>query len=89
MKYLFIFILFLSKFSLGQFDDARDFSNGLAALKTAGLWRFIDTNGKMVIDPQYLEVSDFQEGKAKVKTNLNNWRYIYNKVKIHSTKKIT
>lgn len=92
MKYLFLFIFFISNFSFGQFDDARDFSNGLAAVKTAELWGFIDIKGKMVIEPKYLEVSDFTEGTARVKIAINNWTTINHKsrkfsIKNHNYKK--
>jgi len=37
----------------GSFDFAKDFSEGLAPVKVGGKWGFIDTTGKMVIEPQF------------------------------------
>lgn len=36
-----------------QYEDAGNFSEGLAAVKVGGLWGFIDETGKMVIEPQF------------------------------------
>ncbi|MGB1040749.1 MAG: WG repeat-containing protein, partial [Flavobacteriales bacterium] len=72
-------LLFFFNLTIGQFDDARDFSNGLAAVKTAGLWGFIDTNGKMVIEPQYFKVSDFNEELAYVQTSFIEGKVINKK----------
>ena len=50
-----------------QFDDAEDFSEGLAQVGKDGKWGFIDKSGKVVIEPQYDYVGDFSEGLAKVR----------------------
>lgn len=59
-----------------QFFDAYNFSEGLAAVNVKGLWGFINTEGTMVIDPQYVEVGQrfnnistrgFVDGYALVK----------------------
>ena len=42
-----------------QYEEANNFSEGLAAVKVDGLWGFIDTTGEMVIEPQ---VTGVQEG---------------------------
>ena len=39
-----------------RFDDARDFSEGLAMVKTAGLWGYIDTDGAVIIPPAFEEI---------------------------------
>lgn len=49
-----------------QFDEARDFSDDLAAVKKGKLWGFIDTTGKLVIDYKYKAVLPFSEGYAVV-----------------------
>ena len=36
-----------------QYEDAQDFSEGLAAVETDGLYGFIDVSGEMVIAPQF------------------------------------
>jgi hypothetical protein len=51
------------------------FSEGLAAVKTDDGWGFIDTTGKMVIDPQFDNVESFQDGMAFV-TILGKEAYI-------------
>ena len=44
-----------------QYDDARDFSNGFAAVCREDLWGFVDTNGNNIIPLQYDDVDDFTE----------------------------
>ena len=39
------------------YDDARDFQNGYAVVKVNGKWGCIDTNGRMIIDAQYMDIS--------------------------------
>ena len=41
------------------YEDARDFHNGIAAVKVDGKWGFIYPNGRWVIEPQFDEVDDF------------------------------
>ena len=36
-----------------QYEDAQNFSDGLAAVKVDGLYGFIDVTGEMVIEPQF------------------------------------
>lgn len=48
------------------FDDARDFSEGMAAVKSGKLWGFIDENGNLVIEPQFDVVSQFKNGISTV-----------------------
>ena len=52
-----------------MYEDARDFSNGLAAVKFGNLWGFIDKRGNIIIDLIYEEVRDFHEGLAGVKSD--------------------
>jgi outer membrane protein assembly factor BamD (BamD/ComL family) len=52
-----------------MYQEVRDFSNGLAAVKFNNLWGFIDKRGNVIIDIIYDEVRDFQEGFAGVKTS--------------------
>ena len=47
-----------------RFDDARDFSEGLAAVKLEGLWGFVDKTGELVIPPVFSYVHDFSGGSA-------------------------
>lgn len=43
-----------------SWEDALLFSQGLAPVKSEGKWGFIDTEGKMVIQPAWDEASDFR-----------------------------
>lgn len=45
-------------------EDARPFSEGLAAVRIGGKWGYIDKAGKVVIEPQFIEAGDFREGLA-------------------------
>ncbi len=47
-----------------QFDDAEEFSEGMAAVKLGDLWGYIDKTGKVVIKPEFGYVQDFSEGLA-------------------------
>jgi len=49
-----------------KFDGAKNFKNGLAAVRINGLWGFINTKGEMVIQPKYGTVLDFDGPIAKV-----------------------
>jgi hypothetical protein len=47
-------------------SPVRPFNEGLAAVKTDDGWGFIDTTGKLVIEPQFDNVGSFQDGLAFV-----------------------
>lgn len=49
-----------------QYEDARIFSDGLAAVKKDGKWGYIDAGNNVVIDFQFDVVYSFNEGKAIV-----------------------
>lgn len=48
------------------FDDAEDFSEGLAAVKVDSKWGFIDKKGTMIIKPTYGSVEQFSKGYSIV-----------------------
>ena len=50
-----------------QYEDARLFSDGVAAVKINGKWGYIDTTGTAIISPQYDDATDFIYGFAQVK----------------------
>lgn len=50
-----------------QFEAARDFSEGMAAVQRDGLWGYIDEKGRMVISPGFNEAGDFGQGLAPVR----------------------
>ena len=52
---------------LPKYDEAREASEGLAAVKSNGKWGYIDETGKESISPQYEEAGQFHEEKAAVK----------------------
>jgi hypothetical protein len=65
-----------------QFEDAAEFSEGRAAVKTGDQWGFIDKTGEMVIPPQFVVrfhpffgYYRFSEGVAHVWVG-KKWGYI-------------
>lgn len=44
-----------------SFEDARDFHNGMAAVKHQGKWGFITAAKRWAVDPVYDEVDDFDD----------------------------
>jgi len=50
----------------GDFDDALDFHDGLAAVNRAGKWGYIDKRGTFVINPRFDSAESFSEGMAWV-----------------------
>ena len=63
-----------------RFEDAEDFSEGLAAVLLEGGWGFIDKAGTVSIQPKYFsdDITDikFSEGFAAVKIDNGHWGYI-------------
>jgi hypothetical protein len=47
-------------------QEAHDFSEGLAAVKRDGRWGFIGLDGKLVVEPVWKEAHDFHHGRAAV-----------------------
>lgn len=62
-----------------KYEDASDFSEGLAAVQVNGKWGFINKQDKMIIQPQFecpLSYKlEFHEGLAAVHKN-GNWGFI-------------
>lgn len=58
-----------------QFDEAGDFSEGLARVRVVGpsekwgRWGYIDKKGQYVVSIQFLDAGDFREGLAPVLTS--------------------
>jgi hypothetical protein len=50
------------------FDQAEDYSEGLAAVSVSGKWGYMDTDQQMIIPAVYEEASPFKAGFAEVKT---------------------
>ena len=57
------------------YDDAREFSEGFAAVKLNGKWGFIDETDKEVILFIYDDARKFSDGSAAVKLN-HKWGFI-------------
>lgn len=58
-----------------QCEAAEKYSEGLAALKTAGKWKFIDKKGVIAFGSCFDEVGIFTDGLAAVKSN-GRWGYV-------------
>lgn len=60
-----------------QYDEVKNFSEGLAAVKKNDKWGFIDKTGELFIDNGFDEVKDFREDHAAVMKD-NKWGFIDN-----------
>ena len=58
-----------------QFDDAFDFSEGLAIVEVEGKWGYIRPDGTWAIEPHFDVACDFSEGLAMVEVD-GKWGYI-------------
>jgi len=58
------------------FENARNFSTGLAAVQLQGQWGYINTRGVVVIEPQFDAALDFQNNRAPVRDASGKWGYI-------------
>ncbi len=59
-----------------KYDDARDFSNELAAVNYKGKWGYINSSGKTVIKHLYKQTLDFNEERSFVQTFDSKWMMI-------------
>ncbi|MBL7775121.1 MAG: WG repeat-containing protein, partial [Saprospiraceae bacterium] len=50
-----------------RYRDHRRLSEGLCAVKVGEKWGFIDSTGRMTLEPQYLDAQNFSEGLAPVR----------------------
>lgn len=60
----------------GTWPMARDFCGGRAAVMRDGKWGFIDTEGRLVAEPTWTEVRDFELGLAAVKAENGWWGFL-------------
>jgi hypothetical protein len=58
-----------------QFDDAGEFSEGLAFVALSGKYGFLDASGTLVIKPQYQLAKSFSQGRAAVRID-TKWGFI-------------
>lgn len=63
-----------------QFDEASDFSDGLARVLVGDKYGFVDQTGRMVIAPRFAVARDFTEGLAAVTESddpmVGEWGYV-------------
>ena len=75
------------KFSLQDAEKVNIFKNGLAAYSIVNeegekRWGFVDTEGKVIINPQFSAVSNFSDGKCGVMDSEGKWGFIDKEGKI-------
>jgi hypothetical protein len=74
------------KFTLQEAEEVRVFEEGLApfsVIDTSGeKWGFVNTTGKVVINPQFSNTGRFSQGKCAVENNDGKWGFIDNSGKI-------
>lgn len=58
-----------------QFEEANNFSEGLALVKTGKQYGYINKKGEFVINPQFVDARSFHEGMAAVEQN-HLWGFI-------------
>ena len=58
-----------------QFDQARPFVGGVAAVALGNQWGFIDKSGHYVVNPQFESASDFHDGLAPAQKD-GKWGFI-------------
>lgn len=58
------------------YEDARRFSEGLAAVKRGNKWGYINESGEVEIDFQYDHAHSFSEGKALVEKHIKEDGYV-------------
>lgn len=64
-----------------QFDAAKEFNEGLAAVSQNGKWGFVDSAGNSIVKPQFDRVHDFHNGYAAVSLG-SNFGYVDNTGKV-------
>jgi len=52
-----------------RFDDAKDFSEGLAPVRIGQAWGYVDRSGQISISPKFAFAEPFSEGLAAVRQN--------------------
>ena len=67
------FLLFLALLLSAQYADKS--AEHLFPVVEEGLWGFIDSTGRVVIEPQFVAAQDFREGRAPVRLQ-GRWGYI-------------
>ncbi|MFM7794047.1 MAG: WG repeat-containing protein, partial [Microcystis panniformis] len=60
-----------------QFEQAGNFSSGLAPIKINNKWGYINKQGKIIISPQFDSASEFAQGLAVVGKDTEDPDYPY------------
>jgi hypothetical protein len=58
-----------------RFEEAEDFSEGLAVVVAAEKHGYVDRTGRIVIEPQFTKARNFSEGFAAVRSG-EHWSYV-------------
>lgn len=62
------------------YSDAREFSEGLAAVKLGSKWGYINTRGKIIIEPRFHQAENFEKRRARIQLeDGGGWGYINRK----------
>ncbi|MBP7415978.1 MAG: WG repeat-containing protein [Pyrinomonadaceae bacterium] len=61
--------------SIDSFESAKDFSEGLAAVRLNGKWGFINSKGEYIVKPQFDDAGSFSGGLAPIMVG-KKWGYI-------------
>lgn len=60
-----------------EYEDAKPFSNGYAAVKKEGKWGYINKDNVLVIEPQYTDAGSFSDfGIAPVQNENGYWDFV-------------
>jgi hypothetical protein len=58
-----------------RFEQAGDFSEGLAPVKIGEKWGYVNPSGSVVIEPKFAHAESFKHALARVKVG-NLWAYL-------------
>ena len=62
--------------TLYTYQDAKNFSEGMAAVQVDGLWGYIHLDGTRAIQPAFQHAGSFLNGRAVVQSNEGEWHFI-------------
>lgn len=69
------------------FLEAREFSEGMAAVKFISSWGYIDEQGKVTISPMFDDADSFSEGVARVRVG-SKYGFINQKGEFHAVTRV-
>lgn len=70
----------ISDFECDDIDICID--NNLIAFQKNGKWGFVDTKGKVVVEPKYAKAKSFANNMAAVCNDTGSWGYINSDYKL-------